>query len=388
MPPKAVARFNFDDRRSSRVELQHARIANAKALVHAGLYFTGPDAARWYAHRISIIARELREQVLADGGHFERSTMYHAAVLEDLLDLLNLLRAYARPPPAEWVAVIGRMRHWLKGMTHPDGQIACFNEAALQIAPASGALEAFAARLGREAVADSGERVTALKPSGYVRALAGPAYRVCDCAPLGPDYQPGHAHADTLSFELSLAGRRLFVNSGTSRYGADLERQRQRGTAAHNTVVVDDQDSSEVWGGFRVARRARACLQAAHATPAGALIAGSHDGYRRLPGRDDHWRQWRLEEHSLHIADRVSGQFRTAAAHFHLHPDVGVRIVSECELELTGMDGACTRMTFAGAAVVEVRPCHWYPEFGVAVANRCVVARFAGNTLATHLEWS
>jgi len=32
MPPKAVARFNLDDRRSSRVELQHARIANAKAL--------------------------------------------------------------------------------------------------------------------------------------------------------------------------------------------------------------------------------------------------------------------------------------------------------------------------------------------------------------------
>jgi hypothetical protein len=56
-------------------------------------------------------------------------------------------------------------------------------------------------------------------------------------------------------------------------------------------------------------------------------------------------------------------------------------------LELTGTDGACTRMTFAGAATVEARPCHWYPEFGIAVANRCVVARFAGNTLATHVEW-
>jgi hypothetical protein len=44
-------------------------------------------------------------------------------------------------------------------------------------------------------------------------------------------------------------------------------------------------------------------------------------------------------------------------------------------------------MTFAGAATVEARPCHWYPEFGIAVANRCVVARFAGNTLATHVEW-
>ena len=40
------------------------------------------------------------------------------------------------------------------------------------------------------------------------------------------------------------------------------------------------------------------------------------------------------------------------------------------------------------AAAVEVRPCHWYPEFGVAVANRCIVARFAGNTLATYMEWN
>jgi uncharacterized heparinase superfamily protein len=363
-------------------------LANAAALVHAGLYFTGPEADRWCAHGMEIIARQLREQVLADGGHFERSPMYHAAVLEDLLDLLNLLRAHARAPPADWVAVIGRMRHWLKVMTHPDGQIAFFNDAAFQIAPSSAALEAFAARLGLEAVADPRKPVTALEPSGYVRALTGPAYLVCDCAPLGPDYQPGHAHADTLSFELSLAGRRVLVNSGTSRYGVDLERQRQRGTAAHNTVVVDDQDSSEVWRGFRVARRARACLWAARATPSGALIAGSHDGYRRLSGRNEHWRQWRLEEHSLHIEDRVSGQFRTAAAHLHLHPDVGVQVVSECELELTGTEGTCMRVTFDGAAAVEVRPCHWYPEFGVAVANRCIVARFAGNTLATHMEWS
>jgi uncharacterized heparinase superfamily protein len=362
-------------------------LANAKALAHAGLYFAGPEAERWYSRGMHIIERELREQVLSDGGHFERSTMYHAFVLEDLLDLVNLLRAYGRAPPADWLAVIGRMRHWLKVMTHPDGQLAFFNDAAFQIAPSSAALEAFAARLGLEAVADPRERLTALEPSGYVRALAGPAYLVCDCAPLGPDYQPGHAHADTLSFELSLAGRRVLVNSGTSRYGTDLERQRQRGTAAHNTVIVDDQDSSEVWGGFRVARRARARLRAAHATPSGALIAGSHDGYRRLPGRNEHWRRWHLEEHSLHIGDRVSGHFRTAAAHFHLHPDVGVRVVSERELELTGTDGTCTRMTFAGAAAVEARPCHWYPEFGLAVAHRCVVARFAGNTLATHLQW-
>ncbi len=362
-------------------------LANAAALVYAGLYFTGPEAERWYSHGMNIIARQLREQVLPDGGHFERSPMYHAAVLENLLDVLNLLHAYARTPPPEWHALIARMRRWLKVMTHPDGEIAFFNDAAFHMAPSCAALEAFAARLGLAAVPDPQEPLTALVPSGYVRGLAGPAYLVCDCAPVGPDQQPGHAHADTLSFELSLSGRRVFVNSGTSRYGTDPERQRQRGTAAHNTVVVEDEDSSEVWAGFRVARRARARLQVARATPLGVMIAGSHDGYRRLPGRNGHWRQWCLGERSLHIEDRVSGPFRTAVAHFHLHPKVGVQVVGERVVELTGADGARARMTFVGAAAVEVRPSHWHPEFGLAVANRCVVARFAGSTLATQLEW-
>ena len=77
-----------------------------------------------------------------------------------------------------------------------------------------------------------------------------------DVAKIGPDYLPGHAHADTLSFELSLYGKRLLVNSGISRYGTSLIRQFERSTEAHNTVAIDNKNSSEVWSGFRVARRA------------------------------------------------------------------------------------------------------------------------------------
>jgi uncharacterized heparinase superfamily protein len=363
-------------------------LANAKALVHAGLYFSGPEAERWYTHGMSIIERELHEQILADGGHFELSPMYHALVLEDLLDLVNLLRTYARTPPADWFRVIAGMRRWLKVMTHPDGEIAFFNDAAFGVAPTSAALEGYAGRLDLDPVPDPGTTLVALEPSGYVRAVLGPACLLCDCAAVGPDHQPAHAHADTLSFELSLAGRRLFVNSGTSRYEWDPERQRQRGTAAHNTVGVDGQDSSEVWAAFRVARRARAYLQAARATPHEVLIAGSHDGYRRLPGRIRHSRLWRLDEGSLRIEDRISGAFRSATARFHLHPDVAVRLVNGREVELTRTDGALVRMIFEGASTVDVSPSHWYPEFGLAIANHCVVAHFAGSTLATRVVWA
>ena len=50
---------------------------------------------------------------------------------------------------------------------------------------------------------------------------------LCDIGRIGPDYLPGHAHADTLSFELSLAGERVIVNSGISEYGLSSERIRR-----------------------------------------------------------------------------------------------------------------------------------------------------------------
>ncbi|MEA3198298.1 MAG: hypothetical protein QOF32_2350, partial [Gammaproteobacteria bacterium] len=60
-------------------------LANAKALVHAGLFFDGEEAGRWLHRGLSLMRTEIAEQVLADGGHFERSTMYHAGFLEDIL---------------------------------------------------------------------------------------------------------------------------------------------------------------------------------------------------------------------------------------------------------------------------------------------------------------
>jgi len=361
--------------------------ANAKALVHAGLYFDGIEADRWYARGRQILEHEVREQVLPDGGHFELSTMYHAAVLEDLLDLVNLLIAHGREPPRDWIAAITRMRAWLKVMSHPDGDIAFFNDSAFGSSSTFAELEAYALRLGLPATQDNASRVVILEGSGYVQARTAAAYLVCDCAAVGADYLPGHAHADALSFELSLGNRRVFVNSGTSQYGTDAERQRQRGTAAHNTVVVNAQDSSEVWAGFRVARRARVKLRSVTTTPLAAIIEASHDGYRRLPGRNEHRRRWILEEHSLRIEDEISGTFATAAAYFHIHPDVDARLHGTTEVFLV-RDGQTWRVVFAGASAIELRSGTWHPRFGVSVPNCCIVASFASAMLVTSVIWA
>ncbi|MBI5720040.1 MAG: alginate lyase family protein [Burkholderiales bacterium] len=299
---------------------------NAKALVCAGLFFEGHEAEGWLGEGLRILEQQLPEQVLADGAQFERSPMYHALALEDVLDLLNLIaaRAQATSPALRLVPQLRRrasdMLHWLRCLRHPGGMLARFNDTAEGIAPATDDIERYAADLGIVAPAAPGEGVLALQPSGYVRAVRGAATALLDVAPIGPDYLPGHAHADTLSFELSVQGQELIVNRGTSVYGDGPRRQLERGTAAHSTVQVGAHDSSEVWAGFRVGRRARPF----DVTVDGWRIGAAHDGYAHLPGKPQHRREWTLEADALLVHDHVEPDpEEPCVARYHLAPGLG-----------------------------------------------------------------
>jgi uncharacterized heparinase superfamily protein len=363
-------------------------LANAKALVHAGLFFDGEEAGRWLHRGLSLMRTEIAEQVLADGGHFERSTMYHAGFLEDILDTMGIMHAYGFAVDAGWSAVIARMMTWLEAMSHPDQGIAFFNDAAFGIAPEPAQLRAYAARLNVALEPFGRVALHRLMPSGYVSIDVPPFFLVCDVAPIGPDHLPAHAHADTLSFEMSFKGRRVFVNSGTSEYGLSAERQRQRGTAAHNTLVIDGENSSEVWAGFRVARRARARLLDARAEGSRFSVVGEHDGYRRLRGRNMHRRSWKLSVNELLIEDTVEGGFSSAKSYFHLHPDIHAQRGRGSELTLSDAHGELLEVHFEGAAAVDVVDSTWHPEFGVAVSTRCIIANLAGPRLATWIRRS
>jgi uncharacterized heparinase superfamily protein len=165
------------------------------------------------------------------------------------------------------------------------------------------------------------------------------------------------------------------------------ERNRQRGTAAHNTVVVDGADSSEVWAGFRVARRAHARLLSARTIADAVEISGSHDGYLRLPGRNVHSRTWRLDAGSLHLDDQVSGSFAKASAHFHFHPDVHVERLDHDALRLSAAGQRIAEMRFQGAVAVTLSQGTWHPRFGITEPNWNAVAGFGFAGLRTSLCW-
>ncbi len=352
-------------------------LANAKALVFAGLFFAGPEAEAWLHRGLEIFAQQLPEQVLADGGHYERSTMYHAVVLEDLLDVFQALHLHRSelPPLGEdalgrWPGTMIDMRRWLWTMSHPDGDIGLFNDAALGVAATPGQLDSYAQELGLGEVEKPNHGATHLAESGYARLEYGPVVALLDLAPLGPDYLPGHAHADTLSFELSLFGQRVVVHSGTSNYREGPQREFERSTAAHNTVEIDGLSSSEMWGAFRVARRARATSAYVKASDDGCEAQATHDGYRQQ-GRAIHRRHWRLSPQSLWIGDDLAGSYRSAVARFHLHPQVQATLGDDRQTVRINVDGKT--VDFGGTyGVVSLASAEYHPQFGTRETATCL----------------
>ena len=395
-----AAQTRFLTRRLEWHLLGNHLFVNAKALVVAGLFFEGAEAELWRETGWRILRAEIPEQILADGGQFERSPMYHALAVEDMLDLLNAMRAWpgvcADLDERSVASRIGAMREFLQGVCHPDGEVAFFNDSVAGVAPTPAELEEYAGRLGLPRVVRKQGLPCALglapAPSaahfaatGMVRLEAADAVAIVDVGDIGPDYLPGHAHADTLSFELSIGGRRVLVNSGISQYGVGPERLRQRGTAAHNTVTIAGADSSEVWGGFRVARRARVSGVAVGSSEGECRARGTHDGFRRLPGGGTHTRGWALAEGRLAVTDEVDA-WQQAESHWHFAPGFELSVGPDPAI-LRATDGKIAVELNAEGAEWRVTRSTYSPRFGVSLPNAKAVVRFKGRTAKVSIGW-
>lgn len=286
-------------------------LENGFGLACAGAAAEGPEADLWWAAGAGLLGWQLPEQFLADGGHVERSASYHAALTAALLEAIELARASGRSVPALWRAVAERALGWMEAVRAPDGTYPLFNDAALDAAPGLADVLALGSALGLSPanVADvesaGGFRLTRLEATGWVRLDGGDASAVFDAGPDASGWQPGHAHADGLAFELWLGGTRAIVDFGVATYEAGEARDRTRATRSHNTVELDGRDSCEVWGAFRLGRRGRGRVLGSGVTAEGLRLELDHDGYAWLPGGPRHVRRVALGPGRLIVTDRI-----------------------------------------------------------------------------------
>jgi hypothetical protein len=148
-------------------------------------------------------------------------------------------------------------------------------------------------------------------------------YLLFDCGPFGYPLAPNHGHADALSFEMHACGQTMLVDPGyySSHLGSDW-RNYFRGTHAHNTIVVDDQDQSVLMDTRRVYHPAEVKLNEWVTNEHFDFVDGSHNGYRRLRQPVKHRRQiFFVKPEYWIVIDALTGSgIHTFDSFYHMMP--------------------------------------------------------------------
>lgn len=288
-----------------------------------------------------ILSKELEEQILDDGAHFELSPMYHVILLQRALDSYNILahnKHGLEDIQKQLQEKICKMSNWLYTISFKNGDIPMLNDSVSGQALDTIKVLDYARELGFLP-----EKCN-LEDSGYRKFEWDNFELIIDAGKVGPSYQPGHAHSDTMSFVLQYKKEPILIDTGISTYEKNERRQFERSTEAHNTVVINGKDQTDVWGGFRVGKRAKAKI---HKEDKSSLIV-SHDGYKNIGC--DHKRSWNALDNRLEIRDEILGPIKFSFAYFHFHPSLSVKEMGNGIYKIGNL-----RVEFSGYTSIEIQ---------------------------------
>jgi uncharacterized heparinase superfamily protein len=323
-----------------------------------------------------ILKKQMNEQVLSDGAHFELSPTYHKIILERLLDCINLLQhnSFFRSERELYNLLVekaGIMLAWLDNMTFRNGKTPCVNDATEEITSTDAVLD-YAKRLNIQ------KSENFLKQSGY-RLIRKKNYELFfDMANVEASYQPGHTHADVFNFILHYKNKPIIVDTGVSTYGNNERRHVERSTYSHNTVEINNKNNTQIWGAFRLGKRPKVKKNREEE----GIIEAEHNGYNS-EGLI-HKRKVEFEESNIHILDQISGgKNYSAKAYIHFHPDVGKIMIKENN----GVQVDDLFFSFKGITSIKHQYYYYAKGFNQLVQADCLVLEFQ-EKLSTEIKYN
>lgn len=342
-------------------------LENAFALLWSAHYFRDENFLKLGRQ---IIDEQLAEQILADGGHFEKSPMYHLVIFSRLLDLINLLQSNESFGLTKWKAELkdyaAKMSSWITNIRFQNGAIPQVNDSTADASASYQAVITYANKLGVKAFE------LPLQESGY-RMIKNEGFELfVDIGDVGPEYIPGHAHSDTFSFLLHHNAKPIIVEPGISTYEKNKRRHLERSTASHNTAMVKGYEQSDVWGGFRVGRKAKV----KNVLERKGYLEASHDGYHFFGVTHK-----RIFEHGceqLAITDHLDTD-KSCQSSLHFHPDV-IPVLKGFELKVDDLV-----INFEHASSVRLEEYEYAQGFNQRQKATKVVVSF-NQTLSTYIR--
>jgi uncharacterized heparinase superfamily protein len=312
-----------------------------------------PGARRWEARALAVLAREAERQILPDGAGAEQSTVYQLFCSDLFLVPAALLRLRGDQAPEPVLDGLRRGARYLRALLgdgdplprygDDDGGIALRllpdqvpdvhrHLAAVSAVRGEAPADLAAAWLGgppeRGATSPAPAARDLYAPDGGLVVMRRDDRRITvDVGPLGYLSIAAHGHADALSVTVTAGGRDLVGDPGTGSYYAEPGWRRAfRGTRAHATVAVDDEDQSVPGGPFLWVRHANTTVRSVDLEH--GIVEAEHDGYTRLAEPVTHRRYVVAPrgQNSLLVVDLLTGEgehrIRTA---WPLHPELDVR---------------------------------------------------------------
>jgi hypothetical protein len=330
-----------------------------------GAYFFKDELL--YNNAVKIIRSELKEQILGDGAHYELTPMYHQIILYRIMDCYQLVSRNSWKDgelAQELKEIAERMLGWMRALQFSDGELPLVNDSAVHIAPTFAELLAYGGTMGIEPLSIQ------LSDSGYRKFINGNLELFFDVANFQPTYQPGHAHADSLQILLNKNSLPFLVDTGISTYEKNERRLLERSTQSHNTVTIDLKNSSEVWSGFRVGRRARVEILKEDKNG----ILAQHDGYRNFGVI--HKRSVEIIPDGIMIKDSIKGSkiSQLIEGHLHFHPD---RIVTIQENSIL-VDGKHF-IEFGGQLELQMEDYHYCLGYNQLTNAKKILYRFSND---------
>ena len=356
-------------------------MSNIKALIFLGYYFQGRFANKILKYGLKLLKSQILEQINEDGSHCELSPMYHSIVLEDLLEILHLINKYKSENKVLINLLnnrIHKMLYWLENMTFYN-KVTFFNDSCEGVANKFEDLIKLANNCKIKYVSNLYKEkfVNYFEKSGYTNLKFNNTRIIFDVGNVGYKFNPGHSHADCLSLEMMIYNKKILVNSGISTYENIPLRHYQRSTQSHNTVTINNKNSSDVWGAFRVSKKANQVKDKLNISETSKYIeiTAAHSGYSTIFNNTIHKRKVRIEENQVIIHDHIIGKFYNAVAYYYLHPEVIIKNNNKLKLKNKEID------IVVNNAKISFVKSKWYPEFGKEIDNYCMKLEFIKNII-------
>jgi hypothetical protein len=375
-------------------------LENAFCLLYAGYFFKEEKFINLSLH---ILKEELQEQILEDGGHFELSPMYHQIILFRVLEAIDLVRSndfilidrelssrrrrelffvplkyiFGKNLTVPSFVVrtnldklqdehlidlleikASKMLSWLNNITFQNGDIPLLNDSAFGIAPSTFELQEISKFLTIKKLESN------LSTSGYRKYTNQDFEMVIDVGKVGADYQPGHAHADALNVVIYANNKPFIIDTGTSTYENNPRRYLERSTQSHNTVTFNNENQSQIWSSFRVAKRANVHI----ISETDNSIIAQHDGYKKLGIIQQ--RGIDMFENQIVMKDSIFGTNRTGIAHFHFHPDISIELIDN----ILYADGC--QMIFSSFVKISIQMYLFAPQFNKLIPSKKILVEF------------